>query len=291
MASIDFSPPVGPVARELDQDVGCRKCKYNLRGLAGTSSCPECGTPVEFSTRGDLLHFSDPAWVSDLQTGIWCILLGIIMIVMGVVAGMLIRMQNIRVDLSVAATIFSAGAAILHFYGAWLLTAPDPSGLGEDRYGTSRKLIRITLMFGILHHVVALLTMSHALSPNVHALTVAVGWVALLASVAGIFAMLNYLGKLARRIPDEDLAVRAERLVVAFAIPLSIMAFFGLIAFASDGEFASIMMLFGCVVVLCLLAFLVIGSWYLAFLANLAGAFAIQVEIAEQAWKPRRLKL
>ena len=44
----------------LDEDIACRKCGYNLRGLNKDGACPECGTAVGRSTQGDLLRFCDP---------------------------------------------------------------------------------------------------------------------------------------------------------------------------------------------------------------------------------------
>ena len=38
---------------------------------------------------------------------------------------------------------------LLALYGTWLLTEPDPSGIGEDRYANSRKVIRLALLVGL----------------------------------------------------------------------------------------------------------------------------------------------
>ena len=46
--------------RILEDDLACVACSYNLRGLSPDGACPECGTTVERSTRGNLLRFSDP---------------------------------------------------------------------------------------------------------------------------------------------------------------------------------------------------------------------------------------
>ena len=289
MISIDFTPPMPPEAWQLDTDVTCRKCKYNLRGLASNSNCPECGTPVDFSTRGDVLHNSDPAWVDGLQSGILCIVWGTVFTIVSMVVAFILKVQYLGIDLSIAATLVSTGAAILHVYGAWMLTAPDPSGLGEDRYGTSRKLIRITLLIGVLQHLVRLATLSMTLPPTFFWATIYLALAAALASLVGLFAMLNYLAKLARRFPDENLARRAERTMWEFGIPLSVVAFFGLLAFASAGQSVAIMLLFSCAVFLFLVAALIVGMRYLAFLATFAGELGTQTEIARQAWQPARV--
>src|SRR5437870_167463 len=60
----------------LDEDVICRKCGYNLRGLSSQGVCTECGTAVGRSMMGDLLRFSDPNWVRSLASGMDWILAG-----------------------------------------------------------------------------------------------------------------------------------------------------------------------------------------------------------------------
>ncbi|MCH8209871.1 MAG: hypothetical protein IIB99_00725 [Planctomycetes bacterium] len=50
-------------------ELRCITCGYDLRSLPTEESCPECGTPIELSLRGDLLSQSDPAWVARLARG------------------------------------------------------------------------------------------------------------------------------------------------------------------------------------------------------------------------------
>ena len=69
--------------RQLDEDIACRKCGYNLRGSNKDGACPECGTAVGRSTH-DLLRFSDPTWVCTLASGMNWIVGGV---VCGLVAG------------------------------------------------------------------------------------------------------------------------------------------------------------------------------------------------------------
>lgn len=76
----------------IDEDVPCRRCGYNLRSLVLDGRCPECGTAVGRSLHGDLLRFSDPAWVQSLASGMNWILAGMIIgFIVGAVAGGLVR--------------------------------------------------------------------------------------------------------------------------------------------------------------------------------------------------------
>ncbi len=50
-------------------DLHCVRCGYHLRGLAEDGTCPECGTAVARSMRGDLLSAADPAWLRRIYRG------------------------------------------------------------------------------------------------------------------------------------------------------------------------------------------------------------------------------
>ena len=50
-SSIRLEPDLRLDAKgQLDQDLACRRCGYNLRGLSTDGACPECGTAVGQST-------------------------------------------------------------------------------------------------------------------------------------------------------------------------------------------------------------------------------------------------
>jgi hypothetical protein len=114
-----------------------------------------------------------------------------------------------------ATTIVIFAAGIISFVGSWRLTTPDPSGLGEDQYGTSRKLIRIGLAVGLSNYALTFIKSTITLPP---APALMLEWlstgVELFALVAS-FAFLNYLSKLALRIPDIKLSARAKFLMYA----------------------------------------------------------------------------
>src|SRR6266446_2518404 len=59
------------VASQHQPAVGvlCITCGYNLGGLDASGKCPECGTEIQFSIRGDKLAFADPAWLRRIRRG------------------------------------------------------------------------------------------------------------------------------------------------------------------------------------------------------------------------------
>jgi hypothetical protein len=63
-------------AEPLENDWPCMACGYNLRGLKGDSSCPECGEPVSRSLEGKPLSLDDPNRRQNLFIGVLLCCLG-----------------------------------------------------------------------------------------------------------------------------------------------------------------------------------------------------------------------
>jgi hypothetical protein len=63
------APIVGPDLRII-ADLPCHHYGYDLRSLLIAETCPECGTAVRASIRGDNLIFSDPRWLRRVADGV-----------------------------------------------------------------------------------------------------------------------------------------------------------------------------------------------------------------------------
>lgn len=218
-------------------DVACRRCGYNVRGLRADGLCPECGTPIGLSTHGDLLRYADPAWVEKLRLGIKYMLWGIVVsIVVGFLGGWLAHATGGGKGVQQAIGLLGG---LLGVYGAWLLTSPDPSRVGEDRYITARKFIRLGLIVGLLNQgtMTAIYGIRGLSTLGVIALAVPAVLFGLV-GVAAEFAKFLYLEKLADRVPDPKLAGFARFLRWAYCIGLAAMTIFGgviLIGFVTAG--------------------------------------------------------
>ena len=212
---------------EIISDVICRRCGYNLRGLREAGRCPECGTPIGLSTHGDLLRFADPAWVEKLALGIKYMLWGILVaVVVGILASCLASW--LRPGGGAFQQAIGGIAGLLGLYGAWLLTAPDPSRIGEDRYVTARKVVRFGLIIGLANHaIMAGIQASPALSKQVVIFLVIPAVACGLVGVGAEFAKFMYIEKLAGRIPDRKLASLARFLRWAYSIGLAAMVVYG----------------------------------------------------------------
>ena len=281
---------VDPATGLVRDELPCRKCGYNLRGLHVEGRCPECGTPVGVSVMGELLRYSDPNWVRTLARGVKTIIAGIVVIVLGVIVSMVVGAM--RGPLELAQAIILIGN-ILMVVGAWLLTEPDPSGVGEDKYGTSRKIIRIALIAGVINTLLNLMAEAIVLPPPVRIAVVVVGVLAGIVGLVGQFAQLNYLSKLAARIPDRALEKRARFLMWAIGISYGALLVLGgvvAIIFAVSGPptaatgGAGLIVGFGCFAGIAGLALIVFGIMYILMLDKFRMRLNEQASLAESTW-------
>lgn len=293
-----YTPGMPPVPSSMamttdgvvTSDTACRKCGYNLRGMLADGRCPECGTAVGMSLQGDLLRFSEPGWLGNLRRGVNLILAGIaviVMMVIGVTAVIVGGSSLLKFRFFI--TIGSIFGGVLMIGGAWLLTAPDPSGVGEDKYGTSRKFIRVALLVGLGNHVLNLATITIHLDETIAMILQIAAIAASIIGLAGQAAQLQYISKLALRIPDTKLSARARFLMWAITIDWGIFLVMSLITVAVGrgarrGVGSPARASAGCFSGVVGLGLLIFGIMYLVMLAKLRNRFKEQAVFARQNW-------
>lgn len=199
----------------VESDAACRKCGYNLRGLFESANCPECGTTVALSTRGDFLCFADPAWSRKIARGSVWISRGMIStaaaLPVSCCSGIGLAASGswlAVIPLAIGALAFFGGL-ILQYIGTWIITTPDPALPPHATGVTARKLIRIGLFLSIVDisrdMIVESAGVPQAVWIAARILDIPMSVISVIATVA----YFGYLAKLTARIPSYVLTRRA----------------------------------------------------------------------------------
>jgi hypothetical protein len=195
----------------MADEVRCRECSYNLRGLPLDSKCPECGTEVVISIQSDLLRYSPPWWLDRLIGGAL-----LICCALSTDAFLLSPRNLLQTNLRPMQRALSLGSSVLGFAGTWLLTSRDPAGWESRRVVWTRAIARFGLAMVVFRGII--LSLGDSLFPQISAL-VAVGvFVASVARVAGEFARLDYLVLFSPRTGEQKVA-RVARLLCFIYVP------------------------------------------------------------------------
>jgi len=273
----------------VNADVTCRGCSYNVRGLHQGGKCPECGTPVGLSIRGNLLRYSDPAWVDKLSRGVDLILWGLLAALLASVAGMVLVIAMGPRRGQILAHIIGVLASLIGFIGAWLLTTPDPGSSEQPQTVTAGKIVRFALVFAMVQNLLSIVSTGEKLQPFFSAMIGILLIIAVLIGVIGEIARLYYFEKLATRIPDESLVIRARTIKWGYGISLAVAGIFGAAAVLvtqvmKQNPRGGIMMATGCISGLgglVLLGFMIV---YIIMLFQFRKALKAQSTYARQTW-------
>ena len=264
--------PVVEVSRSgaVAGDLACRRCSANLRGLAVTSVCRECGARVGVSLYGELLKYGHPQWVRDLGRGAASAGGGVLLVLASVLIGETIAGTAGRWLGPIAGMV----GAILLVRGAWLLAAADPAeqvGVGP---ATARLAVRLAPCAGVLSFGWPVVILAMPGLANLPWLTPAVVLAACLFA-AGQAALISQVWRLAMRIPNAALARRAFFVRRGYIGSLAVTTLLPLMPRAVLAtRFAAYTTILGVV------ALLVFGVIFAVVLQRARRAFAIQADFA-----------
>ena len=224
--ALEPEPPepqtAGPARAEAvaDADVFCRRCGYTLTGLDARGRCPECGTPVEASLLGDLLHYSDPSYVAMLHRGATVILVAIVLYVL-IAVGALVAMatlgsmgrQGAGDFIEIMLEFLITGVSMVNLYGWWLLSAPDPALADRDKTASARRVVRVAVVVRALLAAMSAAMAATSAGAVLKPILSAVSPLEIGAWVILFVASMMYLRKLAPRLPNREVGGQARTLI------------------------------------------------------------------------------
>jgi hypothetical protein len=205
--------------------VACVSCGYDLRGLDADGPCPECGTPIARSLRGDLLAFADPAWLTRIVRGQRWLARGMLIIILAIVGFMAAflfvitaalipwgEMVAVAFDWTVS-LILPLGlqvGAIAFTIGAFLVTARDPRETLREKPLSARNVARRAMLACI---VLISLRIGTAMTPLGAGLMITAAFLVLIsvAVIAAVLSLLTFLRGLVRRTGDDALNVQMDK--------------------------------------------------------------------------------
>ena len=230
----------------------CMRCGYDLTGLASDGVCPECGTPVADSMRGNLLADRSPEYVRTLKRGLSLVLNGILLwFVVIFLTSVGTAFLGVSAGASGSAppsfitsgwlTLFSGainlGFSAMILFGYWLFTARDPGDPVRDGAPTARNVLRVAVIVQascdalslLLTSIVAVLAGPQMLagsavsgSGGVYIMLIAVssllGLVSFAAFVTIFFSAMLYVKGMAHRLPDDKVRRQAKSRIIACPI-------------------------------------------------------------------------
>jgi hypothetical protein len=265
----------------IAQDLICVRCGYNLRGISPEGVCPECGTPIGRSVRGNLLEFADPDWVERISGGMkWVVGAVGVRIACGVFAGYATGPLGLFGVTAASADILfwivRQASELVLVAGLWRATEADP-GEPQAESMESRQIARYALAAAMLASLIVGLAGGSA---ELGLILIAQG-----IRLVGLLAISRYAASLALRIPDKPLARHTQIVVWGLAITegcvLLLMA-----AMASLGGAApsGVQSAGACLLVLLGLAWVVFGLCMIGIVINFRGKLNECALMARYTW-------
>lgn len=226
----------------LAEDVTCRSCGYNLRGLSLEGACPECRVSVAQSVRGDFLQFSDPVWVGRLARGVKWMIIGVFATIIGTVAIVFIGVLGATfaasgtVAMSTAAQAATMAVAVVEaailVIGYWLVTSPDPGAADREKVMNVRNIARYGMIIASLQAILQAvqqsnmrgMTLPGASSSFSMAMTIGAAMLVVFMVIGLIAAgaMFIWFRTLALRIPRVGLARQTRIVMYGYMVALMV---------------------------------------------------------------------
>lgn len=215
------TPPLAEQPQIIDQEVlQCLRCGYNLHGLHTSSACPECGTPVSRTLAGNLLRYSQQAYLDKLANGVFLIVLSyiltvglLVLVLVPVILAALAEANVLILVVGITASLIGLAIGIMSLIGWWQFSTPDPDFLGKDNVESTRTILRavvagmaVIMVLSLPFDALSWFGDSDAAAYGSQALNVVSGLLGLVL----FFVSLIYVRFIAERIPDRELVNQAR---------------------------------------------------------------------------------
>lgn len=197
-------------------DLACLRCGYNLRLMRPEAFCPECGVGVERTVRGDLLRFSDAAWLRGVTNG-----LGVLVVTIAATLAITIfsaAMFPVSEDRPAAATVIELLARGCCAAGAWRFGRPQPDPLRPEAALAPRRMVRL---LALLQMAPLTLQWPNIAPANHQVILVAIVFV----NIGFVASILAYARTLAGRAGARREELSAKKLLVGCGLSVAAILF------------------------------------------------------------------
>ncbi len=231
---------------EIEDDLCCVHCGYNLRGLTKRHRCPECGTPAGFSVKGGQLKYAPIPWICTVRNGLAMFVWSIGVHLVSIVNSFVMPEFGMFLDLL---------SAVLAVVGAMFVTVPEPTAVpGPGGFGV-RRAIRVLAFVNFVGALCVIFSPYITLTILTRRFLV-VSWSGLL------LALAVYMRRFAVRIPDLDLDLATTRIIWGLTGSLGVFVLFGVYSFVF-ARWARILGPAPCIAILALWFLFIFAGWFL----------------------------
>jgi hypothetical protein len=213
------APALVSYSSAIAKDFDCIVCGSSLRGLEVDVACPNCGASVGQSL-SEPLRNAPGGWLRMLARGAWITFAGAAIFVIGRGAAVPLTIELLGNGVFSFLLYAAAIGKLIMIVGSWILTEPNPTGIGEDRYGSAREFVRAALTIALVDMFLGYVAPGLKMMPRSPWVRFGIKTTTGLLAASGQVVLLYYLGSLALRIPSVWLARLADFLKVTMGMAL-----------------------------------------------------------------------
>ncbi|MGB0716415.1 MAG: hypothetical protein ACPGXK_11080 [Phycisphaerae bacterium] len=217
------------------EDVLCRYCGYNLRGLPIDGRCPECNADVNQSFHTDLLRYANVDWLRRIKFGIDLMIVGFLLgVVLGFFGGIAVVAAGGGVaggGILVFQLALTLASSLVNLISILMITSQEPRESMSEQTDSWRRIARGAAIAGfVLQGLVAIATNLQVASVGAQVAFIGLSGIA---GVVMTFAIASHTQLLAARIPNDSMVSSINVVKWGLSIVGLIGGLIGVLSFAS----------------------------------------------------------